>query len=219
MDECFSALKARQREIRDGFDESLGLRVHRALSWLQRAEQEEEDSDARFIFLWIAFNAAYANELEDRAQFSERGLFANFVQRLVGLDTGKQLYNLVWQEFPRSIRQIINNQYIYQPFWDHHNGRIDAADWQERFERSKKAANKALGDMDTAKVLLIVLERLYTLRNQLVHGGATWNSQINREQVRDGANIMHQLVPVLIHTMMENANEVWGAPCYPVVKS
>ncbi|RLA40362.1 MAG: hypothetical protein DRR42_25985, partial [Gammaproteobacteria bacterium] len=53
-------LKTRQRETRDNFPESLSLRVHRALSWLNRAEQETKDHDARFIFLWVAFNAAYA---------------------------------------------------------------------------------------------------------------------------------------------------------------
>jgi hypothetical protein len=74
VDFSFQALKARQREIRDGFPESLGFRTHRALSWLNRAEQAE-DADGKFIFLWIAFNAAYANEIPDRASFAERRLF------------------------------------------------------------------------------------------------------------------------------------------------
>ena len=39
------------------------MRTHRALSWLNRAEQESEDLDARFIFLWIAFNSAYSVKL------------------------------------------------------------------------------------------------------------------------------------------------------------
>ena len=38
----------------------LSLRLHRALSWLNRAEQLADDPDSQFIFLWIAFNAAYA---------------------------------------------------------------------------------------------------------------------------------------------------------------
>ena len=71
--------------------------------------------------------------------------------------------------------------------------------------------------MDTRLVLAIVFERLYVLRNQLVHGGATWNSSVNRNQVRDGAAIMGHLVPAIIRIMMENGAAVWGAPCYPVV--
>ena len=217
MEMTYAPLKERQREIREGFSEALGLRVHRALSWLSRDEQEEPDQDARFLFLWIAFNAAYANDISDRANFSERGLFSNFIQRLVDLDRDKLLYHTVWQEFPKSIRLLINNRYVFQPFWDHQNGQLSEEAWQGAFARSNKAANTALGKMDTARVLVIVFERLYTLRNQLVHGGATWNSQVNRDQIRDGANIMHKLVPAIIHIMMENAGVVWGEPCYPVV--
>ena len=59
-----SALKQRHRLVRNGHPTNLTLRIHRALSWLHRAEQSE-DMDGKFIFLWIAFNAAYAQELDD----------------------------------------------------------------------------------------------------------------------------------------------------------
>ena len=57
------------------------------------------------------------------------------------------------------------------------------------------------------------------LRNQLVHGGSTWNGSVNRDQVRNGARIMGLLVPLFIDLMMDNPQVAWGAPCYPVVKS
>ena len=41
----FLDLKAKHREIRSEFPESLGLRVYRCLSWLDRAEQEAGDND------------------------------------------------------------------------------------------------------------------------------------------------------------------------------
>lgn len=53
------ALKEAQRAVRDGQPQSSSIRVHRAISWLGRAEAETDDHDARFIFLWIALNAAY----------------------------------------------------------------------------------------------------------------------------------------------------------------
>lgn len=62
---------------------SLSVRVHRALSWLYKAKQESIDLDAQFIFLWVAFNAAYANEIEDRKVSSERRMFQSFLKRLV----------------------------------------------------------------------------------------------------------------------------------------
>ena len=56
---AYQHLKTRQRAERVNYPEHLSLRVHRALSWLNRAEQCQDD-DGRFIFLWISFNAAYA---------------------------------------------------------------------------------------------------------------------------------------------------------------
>jgi hypothetical protein len=75
-------LKQQQRAERDGHSESLGLRVHRALSWLDRAEKENDDIDAQFIFLWISFNSAYANEIHDDKLFSEQATFGNFLKGL-----------------------------------------------------------------------------------------------------------------------------------------
>ena len=49
-----SNLKEKQRSLREGFSDSLGLRVHRSISWLQRAAKEGDDPDAAFVFLWIA---------------------------------------------------------------------------------------------------------------------------------------------------------------------
>ena len=57
---------------------------------------------------------------------------------------------------------------------------------------------------DTVEVLSLVFGRLYVLREQLVHGGATWNSQVNRDQVRDDAAILAFLMPVFVDVMMDN---------------
>lgn len=62
-----ATLKAKQRAIREGFAETMGLRAHRAISWIGRAEVCGEDDDACLIFLWITFNAAYVDEGEFQA--------------------------------------------------------------------------------------------------------------------------------------------------------
>jgi len=217
MEFDYTSLKTWQREIRDGFPQSLALRTHRALSWLNRAEQEQEDGDARFIFLWVAFNAAYANEIHDNRLFSEQEKLRNFIKRLVESDTEKLLYQAVWEEFTDSIRVLLDNQYVFKPFWDYHNGLIDQAAWENAFSKSKRAASRAFGKMNTMTVLSIIFERLYVLRNQLIHGGATWNSRVNRDQIRDGANLMGRLVPVIIYLMMKHPEKLWGDAIYPVV--
>ena len=42
----YRELKSRQRKERDNYPLNLGLRVHRTLSWLNRAEQCDDDLDA-----------------------------------------------------------------------------------------------------------------------------------------------------------------------------
>lgn len=213
-----ATLKAKQRAIRDGFPETMGLRVHRAISWVGRAEACGEDDDARFIFLWIAFNAAYADEREFQAIApGERTAFADFFGRLVALDSDRRIYKAIWQRFSGPVRLLLENRYVFNPFWQHHNGIDGFKDWEERFTASSRAFVQAFQAGDTARVLSFVFDRLYVLRNQLVHGGATWNSGVNRAQVRDGAAILGFLMPVFIDLMMDNPGKDWGKPFYPVI--
>jgi hypothetical protein len=217
MGNNYSTLKARQRQERDSYPDNLGLRVHRALSWLNRAEQED-DSDSRFIFLWIAFNAAYATEIDDREGLSEQRTFNAFLEKLQSLDSTQRLNKLVWDAYPSAIRVLLDNPYVFSCFWDHQKGQKTEGQWKQSFESAKKAANNALAQQDTPRLLAIVLSRIYTLRNQLIHGGATWNSSINRDQIRDCVNLMGELVPAVIEIMMDSPNTLWGEASYPVIK-
>jgi hypothetical protein len=207
-------LKARQRAERDGWHEFVSLRIHRALSWLDRAERCDDD-DGRFVFLWIAFNAAYANET-GQVRIIESQRFGDFLQRLADLDGRERLASVIWQHFPGAIRVLLGNQFVFQPYWDHLNQLPDSNDWEDRFAKANKAAGQALARRDTGTVLGVVFARLYTLRNQLIHGGATWNSSVNRDQLRDANAILGALVPHVIEIMMDNAFEHWGEACYPV---
>ncbi|WP_051428748.1 MULTISPECIES: HEPN domain-containing protein [unclassified Alcanivorax] len=105
------ALKIRQRQERGDYPEDLSLRVHRALSWLDRAEQES-DPDSRFIFLWIAFNAAYASEIDDRQGLSEQATFNAFLEKLHSLDNSQRLKKLVWKVYSGAISALLDNPYV-----------------------------------------------------------------------------------------------------------
>ena len=212
----FDALKDKQRRLRGGFPPSLGLRVHRALSWLGRGEAEPDDADVRFIMLWVGFNAAYAGELIYEA-VNERGAFNAFFDAMIELDVGHRIYNSVWERFSHEIRLLLGNRYVFGPFWKHQNGVDGYADWEERLAQSQKIIARAMANRDTTVVLSTIFDRLYVLRNQLVHGGATWNSSVNRDQVRDGAALLKWLLPTFIDIMMDNATRDWGRPFYPVV--
>ena len=55
------------------------------------------------------------------------------------------------------------------------------------------------------------------LRNQLVHGEATWGGAVNRDQIRDAKNLMGHAVPALIGVMLNDQPELTGRSCFPVV--
>ena len=214
-----AALKSKQRTLRSGFPETMGLRVHRSISWIGRAEASVGDGDACFLFLWIAFNAAYADESQFQGITSgERATFADFFEKLVALDSDRRIYKAIWQSFSGPIRMLMQNKFVFSPFWQHHNGIEGFDDWEERSKAAARSFSQSLQAQDTARILSFVFDRLYVLRNQLVHGGSTWNTAVNRNQVRDGAAIMGFLMPVFIDIMMDNPRESWGRPFYPVVK-
>lgn len=106
--------------LRDGFPTPLTVRVHRALSWLQRAEAEDEDHDVRLIFRWIGFDAVHASDVEASASSSapegERGSFQAFFSTLVKFDGRHRVYDAVWQPFSQEIRLLLDNRYSITPF-------------------------------------------------------------------------------------------------------
>lgn len=219
-------LKDRQRAIRDDLPDEFNLRIHRALSWLKRAEKEVDDPAAAFIFYWIGFNAIYASDI--RAEATDKGIslkdkkakqsIQEYFNKIVSLDEDQTIAEVVWQRFPGPIRLLLTNRYTFQPFWDYYNGLGSGIGWEMGLEKANKRMERCFKDNNTEILLFILFDRLYVLRNQILHGGATWDGKVNREQVRSGADIMMALLPIFIDLMMRNPNENWGKPFYPVVE-
>ena len=209
-------LHAEWELIENRLPQHLGLRVHRAMSWLERAEKESDDPDAAFIFYWIAFNAAYAKDRQHSMESTERSQFANFFDTILTLDSKQTIYDAIWTRFSDSIRLLLDNKFVFQPFWDHHAGR-GREDWERSFETSKGIVRQALAGRNTGLILSTLFDRLYVLRIQLMHGGASWRSSVNRDQVLGGASILAFLVPLFVELIMSHPEVDWGPPDYPVV--
>jgi len=96
------------------------------------------------------------------------------------------------------------------------NGVDGYEDWESVFQRRSEQVKRALSGQDTGYILDELFRRLYVLRNQLVHGGATWQSGVNRDQVRDGGAVLAALDPVFVELMMRNPDSTWGDAHYPV---
>lgn len=212
------ALVGKNREIRGGLPETLRLRLHRALSWYQRARKEQGDPDAQFIFYWVAFNAAYCDDAAEAMYKNERSRFQEYFGKIVRYDQNGTIHDAIWKRFCQSIETFLSNRYVFSPFWKYHNGVPGYENWVESFERSQMKVQLALVRKDTVTILSVLFDRLYVLRNQLMHGGATWNSAVNRQQVKDSAGILEFLLPLFLDVMMDHPEEYWGNPHYPVVR-
>ena len=208
-------LKERLHDRGAAHSESSRTRLHRAISWLARAEQEENDPDAQFVFLWIAFNAAFAREFgqDEPARAQLAGFFAS----LLAIDGDKHLSRILFNEFSGPLRTLIANKFVFEPFWRALREHDASGRWEEQFQASSKVATRAVLEGKTEIVLSVVFDRLYVLRNQLVHGGATWNSRVNRNQVKDGARIMLSIIPAMIELMLDHPERDFGEILYPVV--
>jgi hypothetical protein len=88
-------------------------------------------------------------------------------------------------------------------------------DLQSIFD-GKRKAHGAVKHADVYTYLRLVLARLYVLRNQLIHGSATWGGETNRAQVQDAAQILRSFVPIMIEIIMDDPDQEWGEPLYPV---
>ena len=134
------------------------------------------------------------------------------------MDGESRIYLAIWDRFSQEIRLLLDNKFVFAPFWRHQAREFGGAGWEISFDSAKKAANRALAEKNTAVVLSILFDRLYVLRNQVIHGGATWDSSANRNQVRDGAALLGCLLPVFIDLMMDHPDAEWAMPMYPVVE-
>lgn len=208
-----SYLKRKLKYVSNAISESHSIRLHRAISWLKAADEFEKNPDVRLICLWVSINSLYAIDEARTEQMLERERFGDFVDRLLICDDEKRLYNILWNKFTGPVRMLIENQYVYGPFWDFQRG--TGRNWERGFQQSIIDANNALSNQNVPYLLRIVLDRLYVLRNQLIHGGATYNSKVNRAQVRDGANLLAALLPVVIELMILNSDRDWGRIYYP----
>ena len=182
-----------------------------------RAARAAEDPDSTFILCWIAFNAAYARARKPHDAQKE---FEKYFRKLLQSDRGA-VREAICHRFADLVKDLVDNVFLFEPFWDQANERADADDetdtkWSRDFKKEGATLRQALENPSKfdVSVLAILFRRLYTLRNQLVHGGATPGSRLNRYSVESGARIMENLLPIFLRVMLENPDEGWGRPPY-----
>ena len=209
-------LKRKLKLVDNNVAENDIIRLHRAISWIKCSEEQSSNPDLKFITLWIAFNACYADNDNHDMSLTEKKRFKDFISRLVLLDKQELFFKLLWFKFSGPVRLLLDNKFAYKQFWDAQRG--ENVDWERLFKQSKIDSRNYLAHQQVPELLGLVLDRLYTVRNQLIHGGATYNSKVNRAQVKDASQILEFLLPIIIDIMLTNIDEDWGVINYPVIK-
>lgn len=208
-------------------------RLRRAKSWLELSKNSKS-ADEKFIFLWIAFKAAYGTELphsdeNDPRERRERKRFTDFVNKIVEYDR-KETIKKTFETFKNSdnpIRPILklkDNEYIFRPFWDWViQDELPEDYWRSKLENKNQKLDEAWNNRDVSFILRDTLERLYVLRNQIFHGGTTFEKSWGRHQVRNGSDIMKVLMELVMKIMEDVIKEdpdsdAWGRLDYPRVR-
>ena len=218
--ECLTARRHKKFPYKGDEDSHFHLRLRRSVGWLGRAERElyhaaPPDLDMAFTCYWFAFNALYARDPHTRSQ-GERNSFRAFFETVIRYDDKckRTILAEIQGNLSEPIKVLLDNEYAFEPFWKHHNGASGNENWKTILEKDKNTVNDALGKQDVYEILSVVFNRLYVVRNQIVHGNATWNGGRNIDQLRVGVNIMAFLLPLLITLVMDNPKMKLGRPYY-----
>lgn len=195
--------------------EQFNLRIQRGLSWFKKAVQLDDDLDLKFISLWIGFNAVYAQELMNP---SDPQGFEQFLGKVCQFDQQQKIYHLIWDKLDQSVRVFLVNPYVFQSFWDFQNKKISQTDWKGCFDLEKIRVDQLIQSKDTEDLLFTIFSRLRTLRNQIMHGGSTYKSAINRQQLKDACHILATLLSTFLYILLDHPKELdVEQSFYPVV--
>ena len=208
-------------------------RVARMNAWinLAGAASDEDSAHVRFVFYWIAYEAAYKVERgapsDSRATDSvQRRTFHRLVARY---DRGR--LRQVLRQHLADITAILELRQAHPSFWQRQreDAQVEStADWERSFGGRTRKATQALryaienwsrGGTNgrTAEALNTLFRSLAVVRNQIVHGASAGSHSRGRTQVLLGARLLHALVPSFRDSVESNLDEDWGQPPFPRV--
>ncbi len=194
-------------------DHPLTIRFHRACSWMARTEAmtDDADLDLKIINQWIALNALYGRWDERANQpLPDHECWRGFFDQIKSVDEGKRIAGVL-QDHKKLVLSLLDDPYVSKYFWQEPTAK--------RAGKSRKAKYDALTwyvEGNWTMILDRLIERIYLVRCQLIHGAATYDGKLNRTAVRRCATMMGHLLPAVLTVITDHgADEDWGPMCYP----
>ena len=208
----------RDRLVRQDTENDLRVRIHRACAALRQGERAESDGtaegrDASIVFRWVALNALYGDwDWDAGMPARDRQSLDRFTTELSRADSEGRIRRTL-EAHAEDARALLESPFLIERFW--RDGEWD----QVRPQRGRaRNFNEELRSERTSAALHRVLMVIYFLRCQIVHGGATMGSSVNRVTVDPAARLLRALSGQIIAVSMERGLEMsWGELCYPPV--
>ena len=175
----------------------------------------DSDPDLTLLCLWIAFNGLYGQwDNQRREPHADRESWRSFLDRLIALDTSKHLSIMLTKE-RELVMSVLDDEYLSEYFWEEPS--------DIRANKSKKSRFDARTWYIEGKWRLIVdrvLERVYLLRCQLVHGAATHGGKLNRESLLRCVQMLRSMMSAVFLVLIDHGgDEDWGLMCYPPLEN
>lgn len=206
-------LDERFQHLSCAIDVNFRMRLRRALSWMHAAQTYRQDIDIAFIALWIAFNACYAAGGADK-HTKTRNVYEHFFRKLAQYDTDKCLWRSVCCGQREAVLGLIKSKYSFSPYW---NAKKDhSIEWGSRLEKTQEFVMQSLQTEDLEAMLSVVFDRLYVIRNQIMHGGAAHGIDYNRKMLTAGYQVLEAMMPIIVAIMMTRPDVDWGEVYFPI---
>jgi hypothetical protein len=176
----------------DDAGEVIRIRIHRACSWMQRVEEiaGEASEDSMVILRWIALNSLYGRWDESaREPVNERASLRTFYDAVLEIDADDCIGAML-EEHRKLVMSIFDDEYLNKWFWEEPTDRRAA-----KSKKTKFNARTWYVEGRHALILDRLLDRVYFMRCQLVHGAATHGSSLNRTALRRCAMMLGHLLP------------------------
>jgi hypothetical protein len=204
----------------EGKSEDLRIRVHRACCALEQAEaceglgQEASNVDSALIFRWIALNSLYGHwDTERGMPVPDRRALDTFTSQVARVDEGGRM-SAALNALRAEAAALLENPFLIERFWA-------SAEWETvRPQRGRMRKFEAeLRENRPGAALHRLLMAVYFLRCQMVHGGATIGSSMNRVTVEPAAAVLRLMTGQVIALVMEQGDRMeWGELCYPPIR-
>ena len=203
-----------------GANQGLLDRLQRADSWIQAASDLSPDQmHEAFIFHYIAFNCMYGRRKYegDHTQIQE-DLKVFFSKLLVMHEKDIRQGGTILKDALSACQQdgavLIRDRFLANRYW---RDTQPSTALQTKLNKEAIGALEALAEGEYGEYLSTVFQRISVLRNQIMHGCATYGARsYGRGSLTKSLRVLRLLVPAFYRLMRQYGHDLtWDPIPYP----